>query len=439
MQNRSFLQRTAILAGLAMGIVALTGCGPASSAAAASSQAKAQTAKTVSISFWESHSSSNPPGIAIAYLLKEFNKTHPHIRVNLTITKASHKALGALAAGDAPVVAWISHYDGNFLAAHALISWNKYFGGFPAAERNAIFPSVWHNGEVNGQHYRIEANAKISELVYNKSILAKAGITAPPATWTQLAQDVAIIKQKVPGVIPLAWKDSSAHILPPFLSNGGRLFKPGTHQKQVDFLTPAAVKTFSYFRSLYQHKEMIFAHGSAIAADFGAGKIAIADGTSAGYFLKLNAAHGAFPVGAILYPKGTTGHTANLVQGLGFVLMIDHTKSQYQAATKFLAWWFSPKVQAYWGTHSGYPPETRTALADISRSFLTKNPGVAVSAKTLASPYTIARPVPTAYKEVQSALDTAFYNAVTGRAPVQAALHTLQKQADAYLSGQSAL
>ncbi|MCL5066536.1 MAG: extracellular solute-binding protein [Firmicutes bacterium] len=431
-QNRS-TRRVAMGSALALGASILAGFGGSAFARSA------PAVKPVTITFWESHSSGNPPGIALAHLIQEFNHTHQNVKVDLTITKASHKALAALAADDAPVVAWISHYDGNFRSANALVSWNKYFSGFPAAERNAIFPVVWGNGEVNGQHYRIQADAKVSELVYNKAIFAKAGIQRFPVTWTQLAQDLSIIKQRVPGVIPLAWKDSSAHILPPFLSNGGQLFKPGSHQKQVDFLTPAATKTLTYFRTLYQKKEMIIAHGSAIAADFGAGKLAIADGTSAGYFVKVQAAHGAFGVGAAPYPAGTTGHTSNLVQGLGFVLMTSHTPVQYKAATTFLSWWFSAQPQAYWGTHSGYPPVTRSGLALISKSFLTKNPGIAVSARALESPYTISRPVSDSYKEVQSVLDAEFFDAVTGRTSVQSALHTLQKQANAYLSGQSAL
>ena len=377
--------------------------------------------------------------MALGHLIQQFNRTHRYTKVRLTITKASHKALGALAAGDAPVTAWISHYDGNFLNAHALQPWNRYLKAVPVAEQRSFYPVVWGNGLVGKQHYRIQADAKVSELVYNKAIFAKAGLSRFPTTWTELAKDASIIKRRVPGVIPLAWKDSSAHILPPFLANGGKLFRPGTHQRQVDFLTPAATKTFTYFRTLYQHHDLVIAHGSAIATDFGAGKIAIADGTSAGYLVKVNAAHGAFPVGAAPYPKGSTGHTANLDQGLGFVLMIHHTPAQYRAATTFLAWWFSPKTQAYWGTHSGYPPVTRAGLALIPKSYFVKNPGVSVSVKTLASPYTIARPLSDAYKEVQSALDSAFFNAVTGRTSVQSALHALQRQANAYLSGQSQL
>lgn len=402
------------------------------------------TNQTVHISFWESHSAGGPPGQAVQKLVQEFSSAYPHIHVNLTITKASHKALGALAAGDAPVLAMISHYDGNFLNAHALVSWNPILltGKDPlmsASTQKSIFPVVLANGEINGQHYRLQADAKVSQLSYNKAMFAKAGITQPPTTWSQLATDVAIIKKAFPGVVPLAWKDSSAHILPPFLSNGGSIFQPGSGGKKADFLTPAATETFTYFRNLYQAGDMIFAHGSQIRADFANGHLAIADGTSAGYQKLLDAVGGKFPVGVSTYPKGSTGHSANLVQGLGFVLMVHNTKAQEQAAATFVNWWFQPQQQAYWGMHSGFPPETRAALADIPQSFMNSHPGIAVAIQILESPHTISRPTNQAYKEVQASLDAEFYDAVTGQTSVQSALQALQQQADAYLSGQSAL
>lgn len=426
------------------GAIALSAIGAASLLLTSfGASAAASGSGPVQVTFWESHSAGGPPGKAVQYLVGAFNRTHHGIHVNLTITKASHKALGALAAGDAPVLAMISHYDGNFLNAHALVSLNSLLfkgkGAMTTAQQRSIFPVVFGNGEVSGQHYRLQADAKVSQLSYNRALFAKAGITAIPATWTELAADVAILKHKFPNVVPLAWKDSSAHILPPFLSNGGHIFTPGSNGKKVDFLGPAAVRTFNYFRGLYQKGEMILAHGSQIRADFASGKLAIADGTSAGYQKLLDAVAGRFPVGVFAYPSGTTGHSANLAQGLGFVVMVNNTKLQDQAAAAFIKWWFSPTAQAYWGTRSGYPPETTSALADIPSSFMSSHPGIAVAIKILRSPYTIARPNQTAYKEVQAVLDAEFYDAVTGHATVESALHTLQTQSNDYLSGQSAL
>lgn len=424
--------RSRLPVGLALaGLMALAAGAPATLAAA----------RPVTVTFWESHSAGGPPGKAVSALVAMFNRTHPGIRVVLTVTKASHKLLGAFAAGDPPVLAMVSHYDQAFITAHAILSWNPYLtgaDGMPQAERNSFFPVAWQNGEVSGQHYRLQADAKISQLTYNVAMFRKAGIKTPPTTWAELATDVAILKKKLPGVIPLAWKDSSAHILPPFLSNGGTIFAPGSAGKRANFLTPAATETFTYFRNLYAKHEMIVAHGAEIRADFGAGRLAIADGTSAGYQKILDAAGGRFPVGVFAYPAGASGHSANLSQGLGFVLVAHHTAAQDAAAATFVAWWFGARAQAYWGTHSGYPPETRIALPLMS-SYLATHPGIAVSVATLESPYTVGRPIPTAYKEVQASLDAAFFNAVTGSESVATALHSLESQANAYLSGSAAL
>ncbi len=438
MAHRKSVQAAALTTVAAASLL-LAACGSTAAKPAASA-----AHQPVQISFWESHSAGGPPGLAVQALVTQFDREYPKMRVDLTIAKASHKALGALAAGDAPVLAMISHYDGSFLNANALVPWNKILLGgknpiMSAATEQSIFPVVLGNGEVNGQHYRLQADAKVSQLSYNEAMFAKAGITQPPATWTQLASDLALVKKAFPGVVPLAWKDSSAHILPPFLSNGGSLFLPGSGGKKVDFLTPAATETFTYFRNLYHAGDMIFAHGSQIRADFASGHLAIADGTSAGYQKLLDAVGGKFPVGVVPYPKGSTGHSANLAQGLGFVLMVHNTKAQEKAAATFVNWWFQPKQQAYWGTHSGFPPETRAALSDIPQSFMNSHPGIAVAVQILESPHTIARPVSQAYKEVQASLDAEFYDAVTGHASVQAALQALQQQADAYLSGNSAL
>ncbi|PSR31148.1 MAG: hypothetical protein C7B43_03360 [Sulfobacillus benefaciens] len=412
----------------------LAGCG------STQAQGVKSSSGVETVTLWESHPSQTPAGKTMSALVNKFNSTHHSIHVDLVVTKASHKALGALAAGDAPVLAEISHYDGNFLAAHALESWNPYMGHeISSSLKQSMYPAVWHNGEVNGQHYRLQADAKVSQLTYNKAIFAKVGISHVPTTWTQLAQDVALIKAKDPGVIPLAWKDSSAHILPPMLSNGGHIYKPGSNQKAADFLSSAARSTFSYFRTLYQNKEMIFAHGTQIRADLGSGKLAIADGTSAGYDKALAAVGGKFPVGVFPYPQGSTGHPSNLVQGLGFVLMKGHSSAQYKAAATLVNWFFSPSQQTYWGENSGDPPVTSAGYQQIPSSFLSSHPGLVVASKIMNSPYTISRPIPDSYKEVQASLDTQFFNIVTGRETLSKGLSTLEQQANGYLSGKSAL
>ena len=417
----------------ALGVV-LAACGSTTSASPTSSG-------VVRVSLWESHLA-GPVGDAEAALVKQFDATHKGVQVSLDVTSASTKALGAFEAGHPPLLAEISHYDNTFVSAHALVSLNSFMygaNGFTSQTWGQFDPVFVANGEVGGQHYRLMADMKLSQLTYNIPMLTAAGITSPPATWSALYTDLKILKAKDPGVVPLAWKNSSAHEIPPFLSNGGSIFKPGTNSTQTDWNSPAGVATFDFFRTLYSQGLMIFSHGSTIRADLAAGKLAIGDGTSAGYAKALDAVAGKFPVGVWPYPAGSSGHSANLAQGLGFVIMAGHSKAQEAAAWEFIKWWLSPPQQAYWSMHTGYAAPSAAGRALIPASFLASHPGIAVTNQEAASPYTIPRPIPAAYAEVQSALDTAFFNAVTGKQSVSSALAQLDATDHKYLTGKSGL
>ncbi len=414
----------------AAALVAAWGVSPPEASAAAK-------VETTSFSLWESHNG-GPVGDAMSALVAKFDRSQKQVHVTIDVTKASTKLLAAVAAGDPPVLAEISHYDGTYVKGHALLSWNSLIKGDKELSESNFVPAVWQNGEVGGQRYRLQTDAKVSIVDYNKTLFQKAGITAPPTTWTQLATDAA--KLKALGVIPIGWKDSSAHILPAFMSNGGTMLKGGNSVgTAVDFNTPAGVTTFSYFRKLYAAGELIIDHGTALREDLAAGKVAMIDGTSAGYQKTLDAVAGKFPVGAFVEPAGSTGHAYNLVQGLGFVLPKADTHAEAEAALRFVNWWFEPAQQVYWAEHTGYPPETRAGIAAMPKSFLASHPGEAATIEGLTSPTTFPRPVSDSYKEVQSALDATFLEIVTGKESVSTGLATLDKTGDSYMSGASAL
>ncbi len=426
------------------GIIAvalLSALGVVVAACGGTTGAKTASHGVVDVTLWESHLA-GPVGDAVSALVQRFNSSQHGVHLGLDVTSASTKALGAFEAGHPPLLAEISHYDNAFVSAHALVSLNSFMygpNGLSSQQWAQFDPVFLSNGEVHGQHYRLMAGMKVSQLTYNKAMLAAAGITSTPATWGALYTDLKILKAKDPGVIPLAWKNSSAHEIPPFLSNGGSIFKPGTHDTQTDWNSPAGVETFDFFRTLYRQGLMIFAHGNTIRADLAAGRLAIGDGTSAGYAKAVDAVGGKFPVGVWPYPAGSSGRTANLAQGLGFVIMADHTKAQDLAAWEVIKFLLSPQSMAYWSMHTGFAAVSAPARALIPASFLASHPGIAVSNEIAGSPYTIPRPIPAAYAEVQSALDTAFFNAVTGKQSVSSALAQLDATDHKYLTGKSGL
>lgn len=423
-----------VIVASALGIAA---CSNASSSSATNTSASG--GGVVSFQLWESHNGP-PVGTEVSTLVNEFNASHKNIHVTVVVTKASKKLLASVAAGDPPVLAEISHYDGKYVKAGALVSWNSFMKGSAVVNSASMVPAAWTNGEVNGQHYRLMADLKLSEVFYNEAMFAKAGISAPPATWSQLRTDVALIKKKLPGVIPLGWKDSSAHILPAFMSNGGSMLAGSNATgHSVDFNNAAGKATFSYFHSLYAAGELQFHHGTTLREDLAAGKMAMIDGTSAGYQKVLTAVSGKFHVGAFVEPAGSTGHADNMAQGLGFVLPKGHTHAQDEAAWTFVQWWFGAARQATWAETTGFAPETHAGISAISSSFLSAHPGLKASLSAATSPYTFGRPISDSYKEVQTALDTEFFNAVTGKQSVASALATLNSQGNSYMSGASEL
>ena len=416
---------------LAAVAILLAACGSSSHAASTTAP------KSTSFALWESHNG-GPVGGAMSALVSKFDASQKQVHVTIDVTKASTKLLAAVAAGDPPVLAEISHYDGTYVKGHALLSWNSLIKGDRELSKSNFVPAVWHNGDVGGQHYRFQTDVKVSIVDYNKTLFRKAGIAAPPTTWTQMAADAA--KLKALGVIPIGWKDSSSHILPAFMSNGGTMLKGGNDVgTAVDFNTPAGVATFSYFHHLYAAGELIIDHGTTLREDLAAGKVAMIDGTSAGYQKTLDAVGGKFPVGAFVEPAGSTGHAYNIAQGLGFVLPKADTHAEAEAALHFINWWFQPAQQVYWAEHTGYPPETRAGIAAMPASFLASHPGEAATIRGVTSPTTFPRPVSDSYKEVQSALDATFLEIVTGKQPVSGGLAALDRTGDSYMRGASAL
>lgn len=428
--------KAALVAGVAASTV-VASAGAATTPARRHPGARAKVAAPVAIQLWESHNG-GPVGGAMTALVDKFNATHRGVRVSIVVTKASTKLLAAIPAGNAPVLAEISHYDGTLVKAGALVSWNRFMAASTVVSAKSMLPVVWQNGEVHAQHYRIQADLKVSEVFYNEAMFKKAGIASAPATWTELAADAARVKKL--GVIPIGWKDSSAHILPAFMSNGGTLLKGSDSVgKAVNFETPAGKRTLSYFHSLYAANELQLHHGTTLREDFAGGKMAMIDGTSAGYAKVLAAVAGKFAVGAFVEPGGSTGHAANLAQGLGFVLPKGHTHAQDEAAWTFVQWWFEPAQQALWAERTGFDPETRAGISAIPASFMNSHPGLEASIAAATSPYTVPRPVSDSYNEVQASIDASFFDAVTGKQSVASALATLQSQGNAYMKGASEL
>ncbi len=107
-----------------------------------------------------------------------------------------------------------------------------------------IIPAFMDKTQYNGKSYAVPDLASDRLFFYNKDILDKAGVTAPPTTWTELKDAAAKIKATQPDIIPLALplgpEEAQAEFAEWAGGNGGFYFKDGqwvvNSQENVDTL-----------------------------------------------------------------------------------------------------------------------------------------------------------------------------------------------------------
>lgn len=76
--------------------------------------------------------------------------------------------------------------------------------------KKGVLPGAWTTVDYDGKSYGMPWILDTKYLFYNKEILEKAGISAPPKTWAELSEQARIIKDKGLLATPIAWSWSQA-------------------------------------------------------------------------------------------------------------------------------------------------------------------------------------------------------------------------------------
>lgn len=437
-------RRPYLLAGTAL---LTAGLAAAPSLLASPATAGASKSPTV-VTFWESHSAANQQGHAIADIVRTFEEANPSIKVEVTVTPASAKALAAVEAGDPPVMAMIGHGPQyGYEKAGALVNLHSFIygkSGVPSAQLNGIWKGVW-NAELTPTHqqYLFPVDVKVAEYFYNANIWHKAGLTKAPTTWAQLEADAGQI-QKRTGDIGLAVRMDHNDWLPQLYSNGGSLLQRGSSTK-LALDSPAMATTIAQL----QHRDgapgvkVISGYNTSLA-DFGSGKIGILENTADGYEMVREDVGGKFPVGVFGVPIGTTGKAYTLYQGLSFVIFSHATSAEQQAAWKFIKYFDSPAGQATWAVVGGEPPISTADIPAVEKqagSRWSANPGpfagTAVAIAELEQGTTIHKIIGPAQSEVDGVIQTQIQKVLQQGLSPSTAMKAMEAQGNAFLSGQA--
>ncbi len=420
------------------------GCGAATPSATASHPSHGPGNPTV-VTFWESHAAVNQQGKALQRIVNAFNHSHPTIRVEVTVTPASAKALAAVQAGDPPVMAMIGHQPQyGYEKAGALVNLHGFIygaNGFPSSQLKGIWPAVWAAEQTpSHQQYLFPVDVKVAEFFYNANLWKKAGLTSAPTTWTQLQHDAAVIQAKT-GAIGLGARLDHNDWLPLFYSNGGTYYN-GSH---LALNTPAMAATIQQVTARDNAPYTKVLSYNTSFEDFAAGKLGILENTADGYEMVREDVGGKFPVGVFAPPPGTTGRSYVLYQGLSFVIFKAATSAQQQAAWTFIKYFDAPAQQAVWSVVGGEPPMSQADVAAVQQmagSQYTANPGpyagTRVAIQELQSGYVIHKILGPAQTEVDTVIQDQIQSAIAHKESVSTALANMESQSLAYLSGNAA-
>lgn len=144
-------------------------------------------------------------------MTEEFTKSNPDIKVNLEfvpyegLRDKTILAQGSGAGYDVVLfdVIWPAEFAENNILVDVTSRVTEEM-------KAGILPGAWTTVEYNDNYYGMPWILDTKYLFYNKDILAKAGIAAPPKTWDELTEQAQIIKDKGLLDAPIAWSWAQA-------------------------------------------------------------------------------------------------------------------------------------------------------------------------------------------------------------------------------------
>lgn len=156
------------------------------------SGASDDASKETTINFWHAWSAPNEVK-AVKSLVAGFEKAHPNIHVNVVGNMTDDKINQALRTGGdrAPDVisSFTTNNVGKFCSSGALIDLNPFFEKSGIDPRTTFPKPMNEYTQFDGDRCTVPLLGDAYGLYYNKTAFAKAGIAAPPKTWSEFEAD----------------------------------------------------------------------------------------------------------------------------------------------------------------------------------------------------------------------------------------------------------
>jgi len=390
MRRRGYLS---IAAALAAGTLALTACSSSGSNSSSSSPSTFGVNATGTVHFWARQATDGP---AIA-LVKEFNKTHKHLKVVLHLTPPNDdtsQLATAIRAGSPPDVVGLNDIDvPTFSHEGALMDLTKYINALPY--KKSLSPGHLALATIGSKYYGLPYLADLSVLWYNKKLFSEAGLNPndPPTNYAQIMTDATKISALGHGIYGFSFAGDCQGclgftMLPSLWADGVHMIKGPLGNQTVNVTSDAPLKTMlADYRTLWSKKMVPVndqtQNGLTWGADFEAGKVGILPGDY-GFATKMTNpsefADAPLP--------GVTGDNYSTFDG-GDDFVIPAGAANPSGAWEFIKWVLEPAQQQQYPSLGDTP--VRSDI--LTPAFAAKNPYDAVALKALAKgsvEYTLA-------------------------------------------------
>jgi multiple sugar transport system substrate-binding protein len=422
--SRRVFRPAGIAAACALAATAAAACSSSSSSGSSAAGAAA------TVTYWTEGTAAE-----ISWIDTQFDKAHPGIKaVGQYISSADEstaKEVAAIKSGTEPNVV-----IGQDPSALPLLAESGKVVDLTAAlktETADLYPGIRSALSYQGKQLGI-ALGGVGDYVlfYNKKDFAAAGISGPPATWSQLEADAVKLsnpaKHQYGIYIPYGTAEWISYDWESVLwSNGGQLVNSaGT---QTAFNSPAGVTALTLWTNLVRKDHAApttsFAQAGSYdgAPAFASNAVAmIVEGQWALSEFK------GIDYGVAELPAGSSGHSATNI-GIGVASVFDHGTAANNAAITFVQWLSSPAQGAYLANINGGLPSGPDQLSYAAvKQEEAAEPTYSVFASQLNTGQT--RPTIPAYTSISLDLATEINSALTGGISPAAALAKAAAEGD---------
>ncbi|MFF2654513.1 extracellular solute-binding protein [Streptomyces sp. NPDC058045] len=359
-------------------------------------------------------------------LAARYEKSHPGIRIDVRVypwSEVDSKVKGLVAAGKAPDMAQIGAYAG-YAARHKLYSADDLLS---ISTQSGFLTPLSQAGQVNRTQYGMPFVSSTRLLFYNKTLFAKAGITAPPQSWTDLQHDARALRKagvKTPFALPLGPEEAQAETLM-WLLSGGEGYTDNVGSYSLDSKTN--VNTFDWLKTslVGEHLTGPVAPGKLDRADafagFTRGEVGMLNGHPSLMRLagKKGVKYGMVPMPGI---NGRAKATMGVADWMTAFKQNGHGKE----IGRFLDYVYSDRNHLAFCEEYGLLPVTASASEKMARDPSRSDLAPFLRELPNAQLYPVGK---TSWGEVSAAIKKNIGNAVSDHGNPEAILTQLQRQA----------